>query len=204
MSVGHKETPIRAEQGTPSAVSQGSGPDAPFTPEEAEAHYRPLGRLKGDLAAAAVQDAARAFWQSAGEHGARWLARRLRQEVQVETLHAAGSELADLGAVAVAPIIQELANNPTTDQAWTLLKALGWIGESPSAPTMESASVESILARFLQHRDPDVREYAARAMRLLPPERAGYWLRRQEPEEKDPDVVLTIKEELMRLPTTGG
>ena len=183
----------------PAMVGQESVMDVPFTPEEAEAHYRPLGRLKGDLAAPAVQDAARAFWQSAGEHGARWLSRRLRREVQVETLHAAGSELADLGPVAVVPIVDELGNNPTPDQAWTLLKALGWMGNAPSSPRIDEASVELLLAKFFQHHDADVREAAARAMRLLPPERAGYWLRRQEREEKDREVVLTIEEELTRI-----
>ncbi len=47
----------------------GSGPDVHFTPEVAEAHYQPLGRIKGDLAAAPVQEAAREFWRSASERG---------------------------------------------------------------------------------------------------------------------------------------
>src|SRR5262249_41711590 len=134
----------------------------------------------------------------AGEAGARWLARRLRQEIQLETLIAAGSELAHLGPVAVAPIIEELGNIPEPDQAWARLQSLGCIGESSSAPTIESTSVELLLAKFLQHRNPDDRENAAGALRLLPPERATCWLRRRRLEEKDPEVIQTIEEQSMR------
>jgi hypothetical protein len=187
-----------------STATQGAGVVVPFTPEAAEAHYRPLGRFKGDLAAPAVQDAARAFWQSAGEAGALWLARRLRQEIQLETLIAAGSELADLGKEAVAPIIEELGNNPAPDQALALLQALGWMGKAPSAPRIDEVSVELLLVQFLVHRDPDVREAAARAMRLLPPERAISWLRRRRLEEQDPEVIQTIEEELTQSQAAGG
>ena len=69
-----------------------------------------------------------------------------------------------------------------------LVKALAWIGQSPSAPKLEATSVELTLARFLQHFDGDVREWAAVAMRLLPPDRAAYWLRRRQAEETDPYV----------------
>jgi predicted HTH domain antitoxin len=188
----------------PSMASQESGADTPFTPETAEAHYQPLGRLKGVLATRNVQDEARAFWQSAGERGARWLACRLRYEVHLESLHAVGSQLADLGWVAVAPIVEELGKNPAPDQAWALLQALGWMGKAASAPTIEEASIELLLAKFLQDRDPDVREAAAHAMRRLPPERATYWLRRREQEETDQEVIQTIEDELTRIRTAGG
>ncbi len=189
--------------GEPSTGPAASGLDTPFAPEVAEAHYQPLGRIKGELAVAPVQQAAREFWRSAGECGARWLARRLRWEFRVDTLHAAAARLADLGRTAITPILEVLGNHPSTDQAWALLKALAWIGESSSAPTIEAASVELILARFLQDRDPDLREDAARAMRLLPPERTTYWLRRRQLEEKVSDVAQTIEEELTHLQAAG-
>jgi hypothetical protein len=116
----------------------------------------------------------------------------------------AGSELAHLGQQAVAPIIEELGNNPAPEQAWALLQALGWMSKAPSAPRIDEVSVELLLAQFLLHRDPDVREAAARAMRLLPPDRAAYWLRWREREEKDREVVLTIEEELTELQAAGG
>jgi hypothetical protein len=192
------------EQGGPSTESQESGADLRFTLEAAEAHYRPLGRSKGDLAAGAVQDAAREFWQSAGERGARWLVRRLRRESQVEALHAAAARLSNLGPAAVAPIAEELGNDPTPDQAWALLQALGWMGESSSSPRLEDALLGLILRKFLAHPHPDVREAAARAMRLLPPEQATHWLRQREREENDPDVVQTIEEELTEHSSAGG
>jgi predicted HTH domain antitoxin len=188
----------------PSTVSQEPHVGATFTPAAAEGHYRPLGRLKGEMSTDNVQTSARAFWQSSGVEGARWLARRLRWEVQIETLHAAAALLADLGCAAVTPIAEELARNPTSDQAWALLQALGWLANGPSAQTIEEASVELLLASFLQHRDPDVREAAAHAMRLLPPEQAVYWLRRREREEQDREVVLTIEDELTHYPAASG
>jgi predicted HTH domain antitoxin len=167
-----------------------------FTTEEAELHYRALGRWKGRLAAPDVQAAARRFWRATGGRGADWLARRLRIETHVDSLHGAASQLADLGPVALGPIVEELRDNPAADQARALLQALGWMAESASAPTVEDAPFELILAQFLQHRDPDTREAAARAMQLLPPERAVHWLTLRRRDEPDADVMQTIEDEL--------
>ena len=104
----------------------------------------------------------------------------------------------------MTPITRELGNYPTPDQAWALLQALRWIADDPSAPTIEETSVELLLAKFLQHRDQDVREAAVHTLRLLPYERATYWLRRQACQEKDPEVIQTIVEELTRIDTTRG
>jgi hypothetical protein len=188
---------------TPTGTGE-PGPEVPFTPEAAEADYQALGRFTGKLAAAPVQAAAREFWVSSGERGARWLARRLHWEFHVDTLHAPSAQLADLGEAAIGPIVEELGGHPTPEQAEALLKALGWIGESPSALIIEATAFELLLARFLQHRDPDVREGAALAMRLLPSARAAYWLRRRQLEERDKYVTPTIEDELTRHQSSGG
>ena len=99
-----------------------------FDRDAAEIHYRALGRWKGKLAAADVQAASRDFWHAAGEAGGYWLARRLRWESNVETLLAVASLLARLGPVALAPIVEELGENPASDQARALLQPwAGWV-----------------------------------------------------------------------------
>ncbi len=175
-----------------------------FVRDAAEVHYRALGRWKGKLGADDVQAAARDFWIAAGEAGGRWLARRLRWEKDVETLLAVASLLTRLGRAALGSVVEELSEEPAADQMRALLQTLGWLGESPEAPTLAEASTELTLARFLQHRDPDTRESAARAMRLLPPARAAHWLGLRLVEENDPDVAETIREELATRPAGGA
>jgi len=108
-----------------------------------------------------VRRAARDFWGASGGEGIRWLVSRLRDEVQVEAIHAASSLLARLGEAAIGPAIEELANAPTPDQALALLNALGSLGAAESRPTLEGALADRVLADFLQHDDPDLREAAA-------------------------------------------
>ena len=57
---------------------------------------------------------------------------------------------------------------------------------------------ELILADLLQHDDPDIREAAACAMRLLRPERAAHWLTRRGRVEPDAAVRAAIEDELGR------
>jgi hypothetical protein len=175
-----------------------------FDRDAAEIHYRALGRWKGKLAAVDVQTASRDFWLAAGEAGGYWLTRRLRWESNAESLHAVAVLLARLGPVALAAVVEELGENPASDQARALLQALGWLGESPEAPIVTEASTELTLAQFLQNRDPDTRESAARALRLLPPARAAHWLGLRLREEPDPDVAETIRDELASRPIGGG
>ncbi len=132
-------------------ASQESGVDVSFAPEAAEEALSAARSPKGGFGRA--RRPARC-----GPSGSRpamvshWLARRLRWEVQVETLHAAAARLADLGGAAVTPITRELGNYPTPDQACPRSQALRWIADDPSAPTIEETSVELLLAKFLQHR----------------------------------------------------
>jgi hypothetical protein len=121
----------------------------------------------------------------------------------VETLHAAGSLLADLGEIGVGPIIEELGDSLVVDQGLALLKALAWLGESPDHPTLEGAQAELILAHCLQDDDSDLREAAAGAMRLLPPERAIRWLNPRLRVETNEDVKRAIQDVLVSHGAAG-
>jgi Uncharacterised protein family (UPF0175)/HEAT repeats len=166
--------------------------------EDAERHYRAMRSWKQ---AEPARREARAFWLSSDEAGARWLARRLRDESQVEALHAALATLTAMGEVAIGPAVEALGDDPAPDQTLTLLRALGWIGEPGTHPTLGGAQAELVLADFLQHDDPDIRESAAHAMRLLPPVRAERWLSHRLRDEQNPEVVEAIEEELSRHST---
>jgi hypothetical protein len=167
--------------------------DLGFSTEVAELHYRALGNWKGPRT---ERRAAQEFWRRAGTVGARWLVGRLRDEVIVETLHAAASVLADLGEVGIGPIVEGLLADPAHDQAIALLNALGWLGDSARPPSLEGAQIELVLADRLQHDDPDMREAAACAMRLIRPEQAARWLEHRLRDETDAEVRRTIEEEL--------
>ena len=66
----------------------------------------------------------------------------------------------------------------------------------PMLGYVPEAGFEAMLGRFLQDVDPDIRQAAARAMRLLPSERAIGWLDLRRPVEPDADVGETLEEEL--------
>ena len=84
-----------------------------------------------------MQAASRDFWLAAGEAGGYWLARRLRWESNVESLHAVAVLLARLGPVALAPIVEELGENPASDQARALLTGPGLAGRVARGPDRE-------------------------------------------------------------------
>lgn len=174
-----------------------------FDPKIAEQHYQALGRWKGPLAAPEVQAASKQFWLGLGREGATWLVRRLRTETHVDALHAAGSLLADFGQTAAEPIVEALNSNPAEDQGIVLLKALGWMAEKPSTSRVSRGSLEPVIFLFLNDDVADLREAAARAALLLPPDRAARWLRFRLALEQDEDVRLTICEELDHLGLVG-
>jgi hypothetical protein len=171
-------------------------PARAFRPDEAEQQFRGLGNWKHPE----TGRTAREYWFGAGAQEVEWLVRRLRSETHVEVLHDAAALLSDLGRASVGPIIEELDRNPAADQALALLRALGWLGDSHERPTLEGAQGELILADLLQHDDPDIREAAACAMRLLRPERAAHWLARRRRVEPDAAVLAAIEDELGRYP----
>lgn len=188
--LGTPGTPLPAR----SAVDSRNG-SGRFSTKEAESHYRTLGRWKGPASTREAQKASREFWRRSADPGIRWLVRRLRSERRVDALHGAASLLADLGTNSIKPILKELKRDPSTDQSLALLQALSWIAESVN-PELKTIGAEVVLARFLQHHEPDLREAAARAMRTLAPDRSSHWLRNRLRDEQSADVRATLEEEL--------
>jgi hypothetical protein len=197
-----------AKSGVYVIVAAGNGPrerprERPpheFRPDEAERNFRGLGLWKSPQ----FGDWAREYWLASGAQEVQWLVRRLRSERHVEVLHDAAAILADLGRLSIGPILEELGNAPAPDQTSALLRALGWLGESHERPVIEGAQGELILADLLHDENPDVREAAARAMRLLRPGRAAHWLTRRRLVEPDAAVLDSIEEELGRYSSGQG
>jgi HEAT repeats len=69
---------------------------------------------------------------------------------------------------------------------------------SEAAPRLEGVQAELVLADLLQEDEADLREAAARALRLLSREKVVRWLSRRLRDETDPEVRTTIEEELKR------
>lgn len=174
--------------------------DSPrFDPTQAESFYQNLGRWKGPRAAPEVKAATEAFWLGSGREGAAWLVQRLRTESHIEPLHAAGSFLAALGEAALGPIIEGLAGQPAEDQGIALLRALGWMAEDPAMPRQPGDTLGLVILQFLNDDVADLREAAAGAALLLPPDRATRWLKSRLAVERDEDVLVTIREGLAGL-----
>lgn len=133
-----------------------------------EDDYRRIGWWKGPDATPQSRDERARSWRARGAIGARWLARRLRQESHIDLLDGAAAVLADLGEASLGPIIAELEREPTRDQAEALLKALGWLAEGGHDSGSQSSRLERALDDLLSHGDPDLRARAADAARLLP------------------------------------
>jgi hypothetical protein len=178
-----------------------TGKQSMFTSDEAEIHYQPLGRWKGPDASAEAQEESRRFWLTSGRVGVRWLVNRIRDERHDDRLYGAASALADLGVTGLGLILETLRSEPTADQALALLWSLGWLGERQKT---EDQLAELVLVKYLLNEDPDIRDAACRALRLLPPHRARIWLTRRLREESDHDVRRTIEEELKHVPSPQG
>jgi hypothetical protein len=105
--------------------------------------------------------------------------------------------------VSLGPILEALRGDAPPDQVLALLRALGWMGDRPRSTTLDPFA-EMVLVKYLLHEDPDVREAACQALRLLPPEQARVWLTRRLRDETDGEVRRTIEEELEPARTTRG
>jgi HEAT repeats len=103
------------------------------------------------------------------------------------------SMLADLGVDVLDPILETLRGRPATDQALALLWALGWLGDQEKSGDPRA---ELVLAQYLLDEGAEIREAAARAMRLIAPDRARLWLTRRLRDEPDHEVRRTIEDEL--------
>jgi hypothetical protein len=114
-------------------------------------------------------------------------------ETHEERLHWAAATLAGLGNVSVGPILEALRGDAPADQALALLRALGWLS---GRQAIADPLAELVLVKHLLHDDPDVREAACQALRLLAPAQAQTWLNLRLREESDDEVRRTIEEEL--------
>jgi hypothetical protein len=171
------------------------GPAGPAPPERFEEEYQKIGWWKGHHATPEARARVRDFWSRQGGPGLRWLASRLRQEWHIDALDGAASLLAEAGAAAIPPILEELERQPARDQAEALLHALAWIGESGGAAQPDlTARLEAVLAAYLRHDDSDLRDRAAGSARLLPRDQAIGLLRRRLVTEEDADVRRAIEE----------
>jgi hypothetical protein len=172
-----------------------ASPAVPTPPEGFEEEYQRIGRWKGPCATPEARAQVRDFWSRQGEAGLRWLAGRLRREWHVDALDGVASLLARAGEVAIPPILEELERQPSRDQAEALLHALAWLAEHEDAvPPSLTTRLEAVLASFLWHDDPDLRDRAAGSTRLLPREQALGLLRRRLDAEADADVRRAIEE----------
>jgi hypothetical protein len=172
-----------------------ASPAGPTPTEGFEEEYRKIGWLKGPHATREARAQVRDFWSRQGAPGLRWLASRLRQEWHIDALDGVASLLAGAGEAAIPPILEELERQPTRDQAEALLHALAWIGEhGGAAPPSLTTRLEAVIASFLWHDDPDLRDRAAGSARLLPGEQALGLLRKRLDAEADADVRRAIEE----------
>lgn len=185
------------------ATRLAQGPAVPSPSEEYEDQYQRIGRWKGPCGTREAQAGVTEFWLGQGEPGLRWLAGRLRQEGHIDALDGTAALLWKAGEGAIRPIIEELEREPPIDQADALLRALRSIAEDGvEAPPSLATRLEAALSVFVHHSDADVREYAARATRLLPRERAAGLLRCRLDAETDPDVRQAV-EDLINVGATG-
>jgi hypothetical protein len=160
-----------------------------------EAMYQKIGWWRGPHSTAAARTLVCGFWRDEADRGLRWLVSRLRSEWHIDLLDGVASILAQIGETAIRPILDELDRQPSRDQAEALLKALGWLGErGKSASSSLVERLDPVLVTFLGGDDPELREWAARAARLLPQERAVGLLEGVLNAEQDADVRLAIQE----------
>lgn len=174
------------------------------TPGAFEEQYQRIGWWKGPHATPAARQGVREFWESWGPRGARWLVRRLRSESHLDLLSGVANLLADLGEVSLRPILDELEFEASRDQAEALLKALAWLGAAGATAGVFAGQLTPILAAFLTHDDPDLREAACRATSLLAPGRARALLESRLAVELSIEVRQTIEEMIAQLQSHQG
>ena len=161
-----------------------------------EEEYRRLGWSTGPFARPAVKKQTHAFWVATGITGARWLVKRLATESHVDVLHAVANLLAEFGEKGIGPIVRELEDKPTRDQAEVLLKALGWIEAPLDVTAIDRGVFQKTLEKYTSDRDSDVRAAAYAATRLLPTDAAVNLLARRRSVELDPYAREAIDDAL--------
>jgi hypothetical protein len=161
-----------------------------------EERYRRLGWSTGPFALQNVKRQTREYWVAEGVRGARWLAKRLATESHAEVMDAVASLLADIGHQSIPPIVDELDNEPTRDQAEVLLKALGWIEAPLDAAARNRETLRRTLEKYASDEDADVRAAAYAATRILPSDAAVKLLARRRSYETDQYAREAIDEAL--------
>ncbi|MGP0065006.1 MAG: hypothetical protein ACLQGP_15590 [Isosphaeraceae bacterium] len=168
---------------------------SPSSEEDFEDAYQKIGWWKGPNATPETRARVREFWRLQGDRGLGWLVGRLRREWHIDLLDGVASILAQAGGAAIVPILDELEHQPRRDQAEALLKALGWMGEGGiSVPPTSAKRLEAALLMFLHQDEAGLREWATRAVRVLPREQASAVIGSQLDGESDPDVRQAIEE----------
>jgi hypothetical protein len=181
------------DEGAIAAVSPSLA--SPSSEEDFEDAYQKIGWWKGPNATPETRARVRDFWRLQGNRGLSWLVGRLRREWHIDLLDGVADLLAQAGDAGIPPILDELERQPRRDQAEALLKALGWMGEEGiPVPPSSVKRLETALSMFLHQDDAGLREWAARAVRLLPGERAIALIGGQLDGETDPDVLQAIEE----------
>jgi hypothetical protein len=138
--------------------------------EQFEEAYQNIGWWKGPRSPEQVRVENEKFWAETGPKGARWLVNRLRQEHNIEVLHAAASLLASLGTIVLGPILDALDGTAVGDDGLALLGALSKLGPSDGR-TCQTRLLNTV-GRYLRHPLPELREAAAAATAILPYKRA--------------------------------
>jgi hypothetical protein len=169
---------------------------SPSSEEDFEDAYQKIGWWKGPNATPEARARVRDFWRLQGNRGLSWLVGRLRREWHIDLLDGVADLLAQAGGAGIPPILDELEHQPLRrDQAEALLKALGWMGEEGiPVPPSSVKRLETALSMFLHQDDAGLREWAARAVRLLPREQALALIGGPLDGETDPDVLQAIEE----------
>jgi predicted HTH domain antitoxin len=198
-AVAAAKVPVPAADADASIAEPGSASPDPF-----EEHYQRIGWWKGPHATTAARQGVRDFWASLGPRGARWLVERLRNEWHVDLLSGVANLLADLGEVSLKPILDELELEASRDQEEALLKALAWLGAAGTTAGPLAGQLTPILAVFLTHEDPDLREAACRATSLLAPGDAHAVLEARLAAEPSAEVRQAIAERIAQLPSSQG
>ncbi len=135
-------------------------------------------------------------WCEGSGWAAWWLVRRTRTERDVEALANAASILAEMGVLAVGPILNELdaaTDTAPPEQIEALLGALRNITIT-SPPLIARAA--NTLRTWLRHRDADLRERAVSATKALPSGDAVALLEATLEHESDGAIVGLIRDEL--------
>lgn len=164
----------------------------------AQAHWEASYRQLGDVRNPQARNSARQELSNAGADGARWLIDRVRFEYDSERLQDTATVLAHIGEECLVAVRDALRSSPSDDEAWVLLRAIGWMTDLPSATIIADPLQTSVIS-YIDHHNSVLREAAAEALAVLAPERAAGILKSRLSVERDEDVREQIQSVLERF-----